>query len=348
MACTGAPLEAAKPSFNGAFALFFRQLKKRKGHPVNMIKAVIIPVVSIVAFLLPHDFPPVQAQEDRVVATVNGRDVHNSEIEVRMEAFKGIDPAVLPDARDQVLNEILAEIVMDQFIEKEGIKAKDEEVEAVINSMRESIKNNPRYAGKTLEDVLSTFGKDVEQLRTEISNSIALRRHFSQNVDYDTLIEYFNENKDAFTGKQIKASHILIDAKSLKTKKEYAIANDKIHRLKKQLDEGADFAELAKANSSCPSAQNGGDLGFFPRKGMMVEPFAEAAFKLKVGEISEPVQTEFGFHIIKVTDVKEGKEVKFEDVKDRVEEIYVDNQIQNLIKKQLSEAKIEIKEPESK
>lgn len=315
---------------------------------INMIKAVIIPVVSAVAFLLPHNFPPVQAQEDMVAATVNGRNIYNSEIEGRMKAHKGIDPAKRSDARDRVLNEILAEIVMDQFIEKEGIKAKDEEVDAIINSMREGIKNNPRYAGKTLEDVVATFGKDVEQLRTEISNSIALRKHFSQNVNYDTLVEYFNENKDAFTQKQVKASHILIDTRSLKTKKEYAVAFDKIHGLKKQLDEGADFAELAKANSACPSAQKGGDLGFFPRKGTMAEPFAEAAFKLKVGEISEPVLTEFGFHIITVTDVKNGKEVKFEDVKDKVEETYVDDQIQNLIKKQLSEAKIEIKEPEPK
>ncbi len=91
--------------------------------------------------------------------------------------------------------------------------------------------------------------------------------------------------------KQVKASHILV-----KTRAE-AI------QIKKDLDNGGDFAYYAKTYSLCPSGQNGGNLGYFSR-GQMVQPFEDAAFELPVGTISEPVYTEFGWHLIKVTDKK--------------------------------------------
>lgn len=89
---------------------------------------------------------------------------------------------------------------------------------------------------------------------------------------------------------QVKASHILVETE------------EESKNLYKELTEnGKDFAELAMQYSSCPSGQNGGDLGFFG-KGVMVKPFEDAAFSLKTGEISNPVQTQFGWHLIKVTD----------------------------------------------
>ena len=91
--------------------------------------------------------------------------------------------------------------------------------------------------------------------------------------------------------KQVRASHILV-----KTRPE-AI------QIKKDIDNGGDFAYYAKTYSLCPSGQNGGDLGYFSR-GQMVQPFEDAAFELPVGEVSEPVGTQFGWHLIKVTDKK--------------------------------------------
>ena len=74
-------------------------------------------------------------------------------------------------------------------------------------------------------------------------------------------------------------------------------------QIKKDIDNGGDFAYYAKTYSLCPSGQNGGDLGYFSR-GQMVQPFEDAAFELPVGEVSEPVGTQFGWHLIKVTDKK--------------------------------------------
>ncbi|MFQ5863312.1 MAG: peptidylprolyl isomerase [Candidatus Brocadiales bacterium] len=331
-----------RSSVNGKLThLSFRQTE---GFPVKTTsKSTIIPVVSIAAFLIATNSFIVQAQDDKVVAIVNGENVYSSEIEKRLKRYEGIDPALLPDIKNEILDEIVIQLVVAQFLEKEGIQLEEQVVEDTINNLRESLKSNPRTAGQTLETLLSTLGSSMEQLKNEIKSSIGLRRYFSQRVDDSKLLEYFNANKGVYGGEMLRASHILLDTRALKTKKEFAAAFDKIHDIKGQLDGGADFAELAKKYSNCPSAQKGGDLGFFPRKGVMVEPFAEAAFKLKVGEVSEPVQTQFGFHIIKVTDRKEAKDVKFEEVKQQVEENYINEETEKLIEKQVSEANIERK-----
>ena len=91
---------------------------------------------------------------------------------------------------------------------------------------------------------------------------------------------------------KIRASHILV-----KTEEE-------AKKLLEEIKNGADFAKLASEHSMCPSGRDGGDLGFFGR-GMMVKPFEEAAFALKKGEVSEPVETQFGWHLIKLTDIQE-------------------------------------------
>ena len=91
--------------------------------------------------------------------------------------------------------------------------------------------------------------------------------------------------------KQVRASHILVKTRS------------EALQIKKDIDNGGDFAYYAKTYSLCPSGQNGGDLGYFGR-GQMVQPFENAAFEMNVGEVSEPVGTEFGWHLIKVTDKK--------------------------------------------
>ena len=91
---------------------------------------------------------------------------------------------------------------------------------------------------------------------------------------------------------KVRASHILV-----KTKEE-------ADKLLEKINNGADFGELAKEHSMCPSKRDGGDLGFFGR-GMMVKPFEDAAFELEVDQVSEPVETQFGWHLIKLTGKKD-------------------------------------------
>lgn len=112
---------------------------------------------------------------------------------------------------------------------------------------------------------------------------------------------------------QVRASHILIATRD-KTEAEKAELKKKAQEaLAEAKKPGADFGELAKKYSDCPSKKDGGDLNFFPREGAMVEPFAAAAFAMKKGDISDLVETQFGYHIIKVTDTREAVTTSLEE-----------------------------------
>jgi peptidyl-prolyl cis-trans isomerase D len=143
---------------------------------------------------------------------------------------------------------------------------------------------------------------------------------------------YYEQNKQRFkTDEQRRASHILIAVPKSASAADKAAARDKATKLLEQVRKNpADFAKLAKANSQDPgSAEKGGDLGYFAH-GSMVKPFEDAAFKLKKGEISDLVESEFGYHIITVTDIKPGGEKSLDEVK---------GEIASEIKKQLAAKK---------
>jgi peptidyl-prolyl cis-trans isomerase C len=133
----------------------------------------------------------------------------------------------------------------------------------------------------------------LEDLRRQILVQATLRKVADTEVTDEKAKAYYEAHKDEF--RQLRASHILLGTEEEAT------------NAKKRVAEGGDFAALAKELSTDPSAQeNGGDLGFF-RKDQMVKPFAERAFAMKVGEISDPVKTEFGYHIIKVAEFKDAE-----------------------------------------
>jgi len=136
----------------------------------------------------------------------------------------------------------------------------------------------------------------------------------------DDVRTYYEQNKARFTtAEERRASHILIAVDAGAGADARKVAREKAEKLLKQVRDGADFAALAKANSSdSGSAAQGGDLGYFAR-GAMVKSFADAAFALKDGEISDVVETEFGYHIIKLTGIKPGAVRSFDEVRKEIE-----------------------------
>ncbi|SPD71925.1 PPIC-type PPIASE domain protein [uncultured Desulfobacterium sp.] len=141
----------------------------------------------------------------------------------------------------------------------------------------------------------------------------------------DEIKNYYEDNLSSFKEeRKVKASHILfkLDAKATGDKENEV--KEKAESVLKEVRDGKDFAELAKKYSDCPSKAKGGDLGYFS-EGQMVKPFEEAAFKLKAGEISDLVRTEFGFHIIKVEDVKEARTRPLEEVRGEIVETLIHN-----------------------
>jgi peptidyl-prolyl cis-trans isomerase C len=146
-------------------------------------------------------------------------------------------------------------------------------------------------------------------------------------VSEEDARKFYEQNPDKFTRPEsVKASHILIGVDAKATAEDKKAAREKAEKLRKELAGGADFATLAKGNSTCPSAQQGGDLGSFG-KGQMVPAFELAAFALKPGEISDVVETQFGYHIIKLTDKKNTEMVEFKEARPRIEEFLKNQKI---------------------
>ena len=140
-------------------------------------------------------------------------------------------------------------------------------------------------------------------------------------VSAEDVSAFYRDHPESFRSpEQVRASHILIAVDSGASEEERAQKRLELAKLKGEIEKGTDFAQLASQHSDCPSKARGGDLGYFPR-GKMVKPFEDAAFGMKVGEVSDIVETQFGYHLIKVTDHQEPKQATLDDVKDQIENL---------------------------
>ena len=289
---------------------------------------------------------PAKQEDDskKVVATVNGENISQKDVDQMLSRFgKQIPEEQIPAITRQILDGLITEKLIIQFIRDSKIEASQADIEAELNKLREDVKSNPSLKGQTLEQVLETHGDSIENIKKNVTMSLSLEKHLGKDIDDKKIKAYFDENKVAYDGSEVRASHILVDTREMKTDAELAQALEKIKKIKAEVDSGKDFAEVARQYSDCPSKDKGGDLSFFKRKGQMVEPFAAAAFALKVGQLSDPVKTPFGYHIIKVTETKKGNDVKFDDVKQVIKQNLMEEKAQVLIKQLLEKAKIEYK-----
>lgn len=228
-----------------------------------------------------------------------------------------------------VLSQMIDAEIINQEVKKENIEVTDEEIDAEMENYM------AQFGGEEMfEAALQQRGLTKDDLKGDIIQYVQIEKLVDSRITIsdEEINEYFEENKDKLgQEEQVKASHILVEDE--KTAKD----------LKKQLDEGADFAELAKEHSKDPgSAENGGDLGFFG-KGKMVKEFEEAAFAAKVDEITEPVKSEKGYHIIKVAEKKEAKEATLEENKEEIKDTLYRNKVQTEYATWMNEKKQEYK-----
>lgn len=208
-----------------------------------------------------------------------------------------------------------------------NVQIKESDVEEAINRFpaeRRSYFNSPVAREQLLEQIISyelmyNHGKElgiesseeflvqIEKAKKEILTQMTINSELSKiTVSEEEIKEYYENNKEKFQeAEQVRAKHILVDTE------------EEAKSIKAQIEGGLSFEEAAQNNSKCPSSSNGGDLGFFTR-GRMVPEFENAAFELNVGEVSAPVQTQFGFHLIKVEEKKEASVKSFEEVEQMI------------------------------
>lgn len=280
--------------------------------------------------------------EKDVIATVNGEKVFRKDLDRRLNVLKRMNQEVTRSTQMLVVNQLTKKVLLKQFVEGQNIEVSNEEIQGEVEKIKFFLKSGPNNSERPLEEILESRGSSISELEAEVTRTLALSKYLDKEVSDDEKRSYFDANKNAFSGERVRASHVLIDTRKMKTDAELEGAKQKIEDIKKEIDNGADFAEMAKKYSDCPSAEKGGDINFFQRKGSMVEEFAKVAFSMEVGEVSEPVKTPFGYHIIKVTDREEGKDVSYEDVSDMVDFVYMQIKTETLLKGLIEKAEIEV------
>lgn len=214
--------------------------------------------------------------------------------------------AMFQQVGKNVVEKLVSEELIRAEAKKEAVEAKPADVDAELKEIKANFPSEADF-----ENRIKEAGVTIDDVRKDLATNVLLKKMLEKKypIKESDIKDYYDKNKDTFnTEEQVRASHILV-----KTKAE-------AEAVKKQLDGGEDFAKVAKEKSVDGSAQNGGDLGLFG-KGAMVPPFEKAAFALDIGKVSDIVESEFGFHIIKVTEKQPAKKFTYEEKKADVQKI---------------------------
>jgi len=270
---------------------------------------------------------PVPAQLPDVLATVNGEDISRGEFERAVSALEARAGGPVPaEQRDRVLRDVLDQVIAFKLLSQESAARKivvpDSDIEGRIDQIRAQFPNEAAFTSMLAERKLS-----LEEVKQDARQDMAITKLIEVEiapkvaVKPEQVTDFYTKNPDQFKeGDSVRASHILIGTGRGADQAARTQARAKAEEVLKEVKAGKDFGALAKEYSSDPgSAANGGDLGFF-QQGQMVGPFNDAAFKLAPGEISDIVETEFGFHIIKVAEKKPGRTIPLEEVRPQVEQ----------------------------
>jgi parvulin-like peptidyl-prolyl isomerase len=283
--------------------------------------------------------PATQPKENPVVAVVNGEQVMLSELLGRLNELN-----VIPEKREEVaagvLDGIIDNALLVQFLAAQKVAYDTKAVDAQIAEAKAEYEKE----GIKFADGLAQLGLTEQKLRASVIAEVRWQNYLTKNVTDKQLADYFAKYPEYFDGTEVRASHILVEVAPDVDEKTRAAAKEKVEKIRKEIVGGLRFPEAAQKYSDCPSKEKGGDVDFFPRRDKMVEPFAKVAFALKIFQLSNVVETEFGYHLVIVTERKPGTRTKLDDPalrKDLLESVG-DVLKEEIVAKQRKVAKIEI------
>ena len=276
-------------------------------------------------------FLPAMAQEkqssEKNAALVNGvaisMEQYTKELNVQLARVSQQGQQISDDQmaalKKNILDSLIEREVLYQQSQKVGIQVTDQKVDDQLAGIKKRFPNETEY-----KNALSKMNLSEDEVKVQIKRGLSIRELIDQQITSKVVITdeeskaYYDKNPQMFKQpEQIKASHILIKVDAKADDAQKAEARKKIEAVQQKLKDGGDFAALAKEYSEGPSSAKGGDLGYFKR-GQMVKPFEEAALALKPNEVSDIVETRFGYHLIIVYDIKPEQTLTYADVKDKI------------------------------
>jgi peptidyl-prolyl cis-trans isomerase C len=296
------------------------------------------------------------SQKDVFAAKVNGVGIRTATLDTAVNNFvenqKMFGTTVKEEDKAKLKKDILNELVSAELLYQASQKAGLGDLAKDVDSQLENIKKG-FGSDQEFQKVLKERGIGLKDLRADIKKGVYINAYLEKDVfsklspvTEEQKKQEYDGNKDKLdVPDEVRASHILIKVGEKATPEEKRSAKEKIEALRARAMSGEDFAKLAKENSEDGSAQNGGDLNYF-RKGAMVKPFEDAAFGLEKDQISPVVETQFGYHVIKVMDKKPAHTLTYEEVSKDIGTFLVNKQKRDEINKTVEalkkNAKIEI------
>ena len=279
----------------------------------------------------------------KVMATINGESITYAQLEPVLK-LAGPMPTELSETQlralhREALDMLIEDLLLQQFLRKYVPPPSAAEVTKKMAELEAGLKSQK----KTLADLCRDTKQTPAQLRANLANVMQWAAYAAKVVKEVDLQKYYATYRDFFDRVTVRASHIVLRVGPKASPSEQAAARSRLLQLRAQIVAGKlDFAAAAKAHSQCPTAPQGGDVGSFPRKFVVDENFARAAFALKVGEVSDVVQTDYGLHLIKVTERKAGKPSDFNKIKAEIREYYIEDMRQDILVRLRKEARIQL------
>ncbi|MDF7797864.1 peptidylprolyl isomerase [Pontiellaceae bacterium B1224] len=280
-------------------------------------------------FAEPVQANPLTSDPTAVIVRVNGEDITRGEVlemmNVAMQQLAGrVSPQQMPQIQGQMYEQIKSDLItkklIDAAVATANVEISDAEVTEAIDQIKTRIP-----AGQTLEAALASQGTSMEELTENIKLDMATRKFLEtktvgiEDATEAEAKEFYDANPDNFVKEEsVSASHILIKTEGATNDVQKAELKAEIEGIRAQIIAGEiTFQDAAKSHSGCPSSAQGGSLGTFG-KGQMVPEFEVAAFTQEIDEVGDVVETQFGYHIILVTDRIEEGVVPFDEAKEQI------------------------------
>ena len=267
------------------------------------------------------------AQSFGPAVTINGENIPRDKFQAQVDHMinqRGLNsggitqPAVFKQIQQEVVDQLIVQELLWQEAKRRNFIVEDEVVNERLQQMKSKFDTEQAFQFK-----IQAGGFTEETYREDIRQQVSVQRMISQgiasgiSISDEDVEDFYKTNIDQMQRPiAVHARHILIKPASTDPEALQA-AKDEADKILAEIRAGGDFVKLATDRSQAPSAPQGGDLGYFGA-GQMVEPFEKAAFSLQQGEISELVQTQFGYHIIRLEDRRGGDTAPVEDVADQI------------------------------